>query len=360
MDKKATYKAVFDSAPDGVIITDNTGKILLANNQIEKLFGYKTSELIGKEIEILIPKRYHKNHSTLRQEYSSNPNPRAMGNARELWAKRKDESEFVVEISLSPIKLIDQTLISAAIRDVTDRKRNESEIAIQYLKLEKQNEELEQFTHIASHDLQEPLQTLISFAKLIKSEFSGKLEGDGEKYLDFILKSSFRMQALVKGLMDYSIIGKERNLILVDCNQIVKEVLSDMAYKIKETDAVILVNELPKINGYSLELRQLFQNLISNALKFKKQGVDIEIKISAEKSGEDWLFSIQDNGIGIAKSDKEKIFTMFKRLHNRDEYEGTGIGLSHCKKIVELHGGNIWVESVPEGGSIFNFTISKL
>jgi PAS domain S-box-containing protein len=360
MDKKATYKAVFDSAPDGVIIADSHGKILLANKQVEKLFGYKSSELIGHEIELLIPKRYHKNHSTLRDEYSNKPSPREMGAARELWARRKDESEFAVEISLSPIKLKDKTLISAAIRDVTGRKRTESEIAIQYLKLENQNKELEQFTHIASHDLQEPLQTLISFAQLLKNEFAGKLEGDGDKYLDFILQSSVRMKDLVKGIMDYSIIGKERNLQLIDCNLLVKDVLSDMAYIIKETDAVILVNDLPKLNGYSVELRQLFQNLISNALKFTKKGVEPEIKIFVEKSGEDWLFSIQDNGIGIAKNDKEKIFTMFKRLHNRDEYEGTGIGLSHCNKIVELHGGNIWVEAVPEGGSIFNFTIPKL
>jgi PAS domain S-box-containing protein len=360
MDKIATYKAVFDSAPDGVIIADNLGKILLANKQVQKLFGYSQHELIGQDIELLIPKRYHNNHKELRNDYSTKPSSREMGAKRELWARRKDETEFAVEISLSPIKLEDRTLISAAIRDVTGRKRTESEIAIQYLKLENQNKELEQFTHIASHDLQEPLQTLVSFTKLLKNEFSGKLEGDGEKYLDFILLSSLRMQDLVKGLMDYSIIGKERKLGLVDCNQIVKEVLSDVNYRIKETEAVILVNSLPKINGYSTELRQLFQNLISNALKFRKKGVEPEIKISAEKSGEDWLFSVQDNGIGIAKNDKEKIFTIFKRLHNRDEYEGTGIGLSHCKKIVELHGGNIWVDAAPEGGSIFNFTISKL
>jgi PAS domain S-box-containing protein len=360
MDKKATYKAVFDSAPDGVIIADQLGQILLANNQVEKLFGYKVSELIGQDIELLIPKRYHKNHSALREDYSAKASPREMGAARELWARRKDETEFAVEISLSPIKLKDKTLISAAIRDVTGRKRNESEIAVQYLKLENQNKELEQFTHIASHDLQEPLQTLISFTKLLKSEYAGKLKGDGEKYLDFILQSSMRMQDLVKGLMDYSIIGKERTLVMIDCNRIVNDVLSDMAFTIKDTEAVILVNDLPKINGYSIELRQLFQNLISNALKFRKKGVETEIKISAEKSGEEWLFSIQDNGIGIAKNDREKIFTLFKRLHNRDDYEGSGIGLSHCKKIVELHGGNIWIEPVPEGGSIFNFTISKL
>jgi PAS domain S-box-containing protein len=360
MDKKATYKAVFDSAPDGVIIADSHGKILMANKQVEKIFGYKSSELIGQEIELLIPKRYHKNHSALRGEYSAKPSPREMGASRELWARRKDESEFAVEISLRPIKLENRTFISATIRDVSEKKRSDSEIAVQYLKLENQNKELEQFTYIASHDLQEPLQTLVSFAELLKKEFASKLEGDGEKYLDFILKSSVRMKDLVKGLMEYSIIGKERNLQLIDCNLLVKDVLSDMGYIIKETDALILVNDLPKLKGYSVELRQLFQNLISNALKFTKKGIEPEIKIFAEKSGEDWLFSIKDNGIGIAKTDKEKIFTMFKRLHNRDEYEGTGIGLSHCKKIIELHSGNIWVNASPEGGSIFNFTIPKL
>jgi PAS domain S-box-containing protein len=360
MDKIATYKAVFDSAPDGVIIADSHGKILLANNQVEKLFGFEQNELIGQEIELLIPKRFHKHHIQHRTSYSAKPSAREMGSEKELWARKKDGTEFAVEISLSPIKLKDRTLIAATIRDVTQRKKVESEIALQYMKLEMQNKELEQFTYIASHDLQEPLQTLVSFAQLLKNEFSGKLEGDGEKYLDFILKSSVRMKELVKGLMEYSIIGKERNSQLIDCNLLVKDVLSDMTYKIKETDAVILVNDLPKLNGYAVELRQLFQNLLSNALKFTKKGVEPEIKISSEKSGEGWLFTIQDNGIGIAKNDTEKIFTMFKRLHNRDEYEGTGIGLSHCKKIIELHGGNIWVDAALEGGSVFNFTIAKL
>ncbi|MDO8999994.1 MAG: ATP-binding protein [Bacteroidota bacterium] len=352
-----TYKAVFDSAPDGLIVTNNLGEIILVNNKIEKLFGYKAKELIGKKIELLIPNRFHHNHTEQRTDYANAPTAREMGAKKNLWALKKDGSEFAVEISLSPIKLKDANLMSAAIRDVSERKKIEQEIAVQYKKLESQNKELEQFTYIASHDLREPLQTLNSFVKLIKDEFAGKLGDQGDKYLEFIFQSSSRMQDLVKGLMDYSLIGKEPEIKLVDCNIIVNEVLSDLNYSIKESDALILVKNLPEINGYPTELRQLFQNLISNALKYRRNDIDLEIVISAEKSGNSCLFSIKDNGIGIDKDDKEKIFTLFKRLHNRDEYSGIGVGLSYCKKIVEIHNGNIWVDSTPGEGSTFYFTI---
>ena len=204
MDKTTTYKAVFDSAPDGVIITDQQGTILLVNNQVEKLFGYTKNELVNQKIELVIPKRFHHKHLDHRSGYASNPSAREMGATKELWASRKDGSEFAVEISLSPIKLENKTLISAAIRDVTDKKKAESEIAAQNKKLQLQNKELEQFTYLASHDLQEPLRTLISFSGLIKEEYAGTLDEEFNQYIDFIYQSSNRMQDLVKGLMDYS------------------------------------------------------------------------------------------------------------------------------------------------------------
>ncbi len=226
--------------------------------------------------------------------------------------------------------------------------------------LKSQNKELEQFTYITSHDLQEPLRTLVSFTELLEKEFAGKLEGNGDIYIDFISQSSRRMQELVKGLLDYSRIGREKQLVEVDCNQIVKDVLSDMAIALAESKAKISVGNLPKLKGYSTELRQLFQNLISNAVKFRKKEVVPEIRISVQEQEKDWLFSIQDNSIGIDEKDMHKLFVIFKRLHNREEYEGTGIGLAHCKKIVELHGGTIWAESKLGEGSTFKFTIQKL
>ncbi|MBC8053496.1 MAG: GHKL domain-containing protein [Sphingobacteriaceae bacterium] len=233
------------------------------------------------------------------------------------------------------------------------------ELEAQAKKLKTQNKELEQFAYIASHDLQEPLRTLISFASLFEEEFKGKLNEDAETYLNFIIHSSKRMQQLVQGLLDYSRIGKEVSLKPVNCNEIINEVMDDMAASINESAAKISVQPLPELTGNPIEMRQLFQNLLSNALKFRKKDTSPQISITAEQQTSNWLFSIKDNGIGIAEADKDKIFTIFKRLHNRDEYEGTGIGLSHCRKIVEQHGGNIWIDSQPGLGSTFHFTIQN-
>ncbi len=241
--------------------------------------------------------------------------------------------------------------------EVAERKHAELELKEHNKKLQSINEELQQFAYLTSHDLQEPLRTLTCFAELIRNEYSGKLSGKGEKYLDFILQSSERMKLLIKCLLDYSRIGKEKELTLVDCNEVVNNVLMDMDTLIKKTNAKITVQNLPVLNGYKIELNQLFQNLLCNSIKFRKNNVNPEISISVEKVDEIWRFALQDNGIGIDEKDKEKIFILFKRLHNRNEYEGTGIGLSFCKKIVELHNGSIWVESKINEGSIFYFTI---
>lgn len=354
------YKAVFDSSPDGVIITDHLGEIILVNNQVENQFGYQKDELIGKKIEVVIPQRYHSKHSEHRTNYSLSPTHREMGAKKDLWAIKKDGSEFAVEISLSPIKLKNKTLFSAAIRDVSERKKFEAKIAMQNKQLQSQNLELEQFSQIVSHDLQEPLRSLSSFAELLHKKYADKIDDKSKTYIDFIYTSSKRMQSLVKGLLTYSKIGKENELTDVDCNQIVQEVLFDMTISLKESQAKVSIETLPKLNGYPLELRQLFQNLISNALKYVAHGVIPNITISAKKKENEWLFSVHDNGIGISEQNQNKIFTIFKRLHNSNQYEGTGIGLSHCKKIVDLHGGIIWVDSKINEGSTFYFTIPEI
>jgi PAS domain S-box-containing protein len=250
--------------------------------------------------------------------------------------------------------------IDGVIRDITEREKSEQEIAAQNKKLEAQNKELEQFAYITSHDLQEPLRNLISIAGLLKEEFTGKLDQNGDQYLDYIIQSSGRMQELVKALSEYARIGKERVITQVNCNKIVQDALADMSISVKESGASITVENLPQLMGCSTELRQLFQNLIGNALKFRKKEITLKISISAIQQENIWLFAVKDNGIGIHKNNKDKIFVIFKRLHNRNDYEGTGIGLSNCKKIVEVHGGNIWVESNLEEGSTFYFTILNI
>jgi len=223
--------------------------------------------------------------------------------------------------------------------------------------LERKNRELEQFAYVASHDLQEPLRTTSSFVALLQEQYHGKFDAKADKYFTYIQQASDRMKVLIKDLLDYSRIGSKKELEQVDCNKTLNEVLADLGAAINDAKADIEHKPLPVVSGYPTELKQLFQNLIINAIKFRKKDTFPQMKISAEKINGHWEFAFKDNGIGIEKKHSEKIFHIFQRLHTRAEYEGSGIGLSHCKKIVELHKGKIWVDSVPGRGSTFNFTL---
>ena len=223
--------------------------------------------------------------------------------------------------------------------------------------LESKNKELEQFAYVASHDMQEPLRTTSSFVELLQQQYHGKLDEKADKYLRFIAQSSDRMKILIKDLLDYSRLGRKMEIAKVDCNKVLNEVLADLGTVITETGAQIKSEKLPVFSGYPTEIKLLFQNLIINAIKFRKKNAVPEINISVQNLSGCWQFAFKDNGIGIEEQHKERIFVIFQRLHTRNEYDGSGIGLSHCKKITELHKGNIWVKSTPGNGSIFYFTI---
>jgi PAS domain S-box-containing protein len=267
--------------------------------------------------------------------------------------------------------------VQGAFQDISGRKKIENEIrqlnetlenriSERTSQLETVNKELtfhlselEQFSYVSNHDLQEPLRTLSQFTQLFNEKYAGKLDEEGNKYVDFIHKSAVRMKLLVKDLLEYSLLGKESVKTLVDCNKIIDAVLSDLDDSIRASNAKITTQELPVFSGYETEMRQLFQNLIGNAIKYQKQDNRPEIHISAESREKEWIFSIKDNGIGIDQKHFEKIFIIFQRLHNRNEYDGTGIGLANCRKVVGMHGGRIWVASTPGEGSVFMFTIPK-
>jgi chemotaxis family two-component system sensor kinase Cph1 len=231
---------------------------------------------------------------------------------------------------------------------------------IRTVELERKNKELEQFAYVASHDLQEPLRTTSSFIEIFKEKYMGKMDEETDTILTYISQSNDRMKVLIKDLLDYSRIGRKPVIENVNCNEIIDDVLADLSVNINESKTTILTEKLPFVRGYPTELKQLFQNLVSNSIKFRREGIDPEIRISAERNNGHWQFAVKDNGIGIEENDSERIFVIFQRLHTRSEYDGSGIGLSHCKKIVELHGGNIWVKSKPGEGSVFYFTIHEM
>lgn len=365
------FRNLLESAPDAIIIVNEQGIIQLVNVQTEQLFGYLRGEIIGQPVELLMPFRFNKPHKVHREEFFKSPKVRPMGEGRELFGKKKSGDEFPIEISLSPLETEEGLLVSAAIRDITEKKQMERQIKEVNIDLERKvkqrteeleikNKDLEQFAYVASHDLQEPLRTTSSFVEMFKSKYEGQLDEDADIMLKYILQSSERMKILIKDLLDYSRIGRKTEIGEVNCNQVIEDVLADLSAFIQETGAKITVEQLPTLKGYETELKLLFQNLIINAIKFRKKDISPLIYIDAEKKKDHWEFIVADNGIGIEEKHKERIFVIFQRLHTRSEYEGSGIGLSHCKKIAELHQGKIWVDSEYGKGCVFHFTIHEM
>ena len=353
------FRLVVESAPNAMILVNNAGQITLVNNQTEKLFGYNRRELMGNKLDLLIPERFKSAHLIHHQHFFQNPQTRSIGAGRELFGLKKDGTEVQLEIGLNPIETKDGNMVLASIIDITERKIQEITLKKQ-VELEIKNIELEQFAYIASHDLRAPLRTISNYMQVFKEDYLPSLDEKAGTYLERVNLAIERMNALMTALLDFSRLGRNARIEKYDCSTIIAEVLADLDQNIKSSNAIIEVGEMPTINVYAVELRQLFQNLISNAIKFSKEGITPHIRICSENLGNKWKFYISDNGIGIDPIYHERIFQIFQRLHLVDKYEGYGIGLANCKKIVELHQGEIGIESALGSGTTFNFTISNL
>ena len=373
------FKGLLENAPDAMVIVNKDGIIELVNAQTETLFGFENDELIGKKVEMLIPGRFHQVHSKHRENYFENPKFRSMGVGLNLSGRKKDGSEFPLEISLSPLETAEGILISASIRDVTERKKAEEEIKqmaeelIHYNKqLEQTNKELESFTYIASHDLQEPLRKIRTFLNLIAEREMDTLSDVSRNYLNRTINSAQQMQQLIIDLLAYSrTTASEEHFKKTDMNAILQKVKYDLKEVVEEKKAVIEANGLPELNVIPFQLEQLFANLIGNSLKFSKTGVAPQIfirfeivdgktiGINGDTEERYYSFSISDNGIGFETKYNEKVFDLFQRLHSRNEYSGTGIGLSICKKIIENHKGFITARGEPGIGATFTIYLPK-
>lgn len=352
------FRLVVESAPNSMVLVDISGTIIFVNKQTEKLFEYSREELIGNKIEILIPSEYKYLHPTYRNDFFENPKARAMGIGRELFALKKNGQKFPVEIGLNPIETSDGLKVLASIIDISERKLQEL-AHLKQIELESKNVELEQFAFIVSHDLREPLRTFNNYMQIIEEDYIHLLDERALKYLNSMQNSVIRMDHLIEALLEYSRLGRKQDKEIVDLNLILKNVLNDLDNLIKSCDIEFDIGKLPSINVYPSEIGQLFQNLISNSIKFRNKEIKLKIKISAEFNMQKWKFTFSDNGIGIEEKYFKRIFQIFQRLHSREEYDGYGIGLSFCKKIIELHNGEIWLESEFNKGTTFFFTIEN-
>jgi PAS domain S-box-containing protein len=339
-------------------VDPHSAKIIKCNETLCEKLGYTKDELVGSEIFMAYDSTCHLDVQRAFDKFQRTGQVKNV----ELVLKTKQGKKIDVILNVSSVKNEDGEILysRSSWTDITKLKRVEKERITYARRLEAQNKELEQFVFIASHDLQEPLRTVTSFTDLLANDYKDSFDETGQKSLKFIVEATGRMRILVKGLLDYSRIGKDSEIQAINISILISEIEQDLGAKIASTGAKIKTGKLPReVMSYGTDLRQLFQNLIVNAIKFRKEGVHPVVEISHIDKKNMHQFSIADNGIGIAKEHHGKVFKIFKRLNNRTNYDGTGIGLAHCQKIVDLHGGKIWVESVFGEGSTFYFTVPK-
>jgi len=356
---QSRYRGLLEAAPDAMVVVNQGGEIVLLNVQAEKQFGYRRDELVGQKVKNIIPEGFAERLIADGTRTAADALAQQIGTGIELNERRKDGSDFPIEIMLSPLESAEGILVTAAIRDITTRKKAEAHLLQNVEELNRSNEELEQFAYIASHDLQEPLRMVASYTQLLSRRYKGKLDSDADEFISFAVDGASRMQRLIRDLLAYSRVGtKGKDLLDISSEEALQEALLNLRGAIEEGGALLTHDPLPTVLADEMQLIQLFQNLVGNAIKYQGPGVP-RVHISATKNGKKkWIFSVQDNGLGIDSQYFEKIFGMFQRLHKREEFAGTGIGLAICKKIVERHGGKISVESQPGQGSTFRFALT--
>ena len=356
----AKYRGLLEAAPDAMVVVNPEGEIVLLNLQAEKQFGYHRDELLGQKVKNIIPEGFAERLIADALRSAEDALAQQIGTGIELIGLRKDGSEFPIEIMLSPLESAEGILVTAAIRDITARKKAEAHLLRKMDELNRSNEELGHFASIASHDLQEPLRMVTSYTQLLSKRYKGKLDSDADEFIAFAVDGANRMQRLIQDLLAYSRAGtKAMELLDASSEKALQHALINLRGAIADSGALVTHDPLPAVLADERQLSQLFQNLVGNAIKYQSSGVP-RVHISAAKDGaKKWSFSVQDNGMGIDPQYFERIFGMFQRLHKREEFAGTGIGLAICKRIVERHGGIISVESQPGQGSIFRFALTE-
>jgi len=354
------YRGLLEAAPDAMVVVNRSGEIVLLNVQAEKQFGYRRDELLGQKVKNIIPDGFAERLIADGTRTAAEALAQQIGTGIELRGRRKDGSDFPIEIMLSPLESTEGILVTAAIRDITERKKSEQHLVKTVGELKRSNDDLQQFAYVASHDLQEPLRMIASYTQLLAKRYKGRLDSEADEFIAYAVDGSKRMQGLIQDLLAYSRAGTNgKPLRKISSEAALKEALSNLRAAIQESGALVTHDSLPAITTDDTQLVQVLQNLVGNAIKYRTAEVP-RVHVSAAKNGgKELVFSVRDNGLGIDPQYFERIFVLFQRLHGREEFKGTGIGLAICKKLVERLGGRIWVESQPENGSTFYFALPE-
>jgi PAS domain S-box-containing protein len=379
------FQMAVESAPNGMVIINADGRIVLVNTQTEKMFGYSRSELLGKSIELLMPDRFRDQHPLDRSNFFKNPQARAMGPGLDLFARRKDASEFAVEIGLNPVRTGEGLFVISAIVDVSARKQAEQEIRTlnenleqrvveRTAQLEAVNKELDSYSCSISHDLRAPLRAIDEFSRIVLEEFSDPLAPEGKAYLQKVRDNSQQMIKLVKDLLELARLGRQAiQKQTVDTDQIVRHCLEELATELEGREVEIEIGALPSCSADPTLLKQVWTNLLSNAVKYTRKqkfarieiGSRTELRMAAEgqpiapgSAGSELVYFVKDNGAGFDMKYTAKLFGLFERLHHAADYEGAGVGLAIVQRIVQRHGGRIWADAKLNQGATFSFTLA--
>jgi PAS domain S-box-containing protein len=378
------FRRALDAAPDAIVLVERTGRMILVNAETRRLFGYPERELVGQPIELLVPARLRDGHAGHRDRYFGDPHRRPMGSGLELAGRRKDGTEFPVEVSLSPLELGNESFAMAAIRDISERRRLERirremrerrraarairrlnaqlelRVAERTAQLEAANLELEGFTYSVSHDLRAPLRQVDGFARLLDEAAGSELTPQAKHYLQRIVDGTQHMGRLIDDLLNLAQVGRQAlRPRLTDLNEIIEYIIGDLQPDAATREIAWELHPLPAARCDPGLMRIVFTNLIANAVKYTRPRRPARIEVGSTAIGDRTVLYVRDNGVGFDMQYADKLFGVFQRLHAAQEFEGTGVGLATVRRIVHKHGGEIWAESAPDAGATFYLTIGE-
>jgi PAS domain S-box-containing protein len=351
------FKDLLEAAPDAMVVVNQRGEIVLLNLQAEKQFGYRRDELLGQQVKNIIPEGFAERLIADDLRSAEDALAQQIGTGIELTGLRKDGSEFPIEIMLSPLESAEGILVTAAIRDITARKRHERTLQEKNGELQVAVNELDAFSYSVSHDLRAPLRAIDGFSQILLKQCGTLLQGEPRKYLQRVRDNTVQMGQLIDDLLRFSRLGRQPLVTqLVPTGAMVEEVLREARQQAAGRSVKVSVGDLPPVWGDAALLKQVFMNLIDNAFKYTSLRDDAVVEIGSRKVGDELVFLVRDNGVGFDMQYADKLFDVFQRLHRAEDFAGTGVGLAIVQRIIQRHGGRVWAEAAVDQGATFYFT----